>query len=72
MDLYREGTRSISGVTGPLLFVSNGRKAALGELVTGADEGAPGAVAGRRAARDPDANPHPDPAVAGAAGLSVP
>ena len=34
MDLYREGTRSISGVTGPLLFVSNGRKAALGELVT--------------------------------------
>jgi len=34
MDLYREGTRSISGITGPLLFVSNGRKAALGELVT--------------------------------------
>ncbi len=34
MGLYREGTRSISGITGPLLFVSNARKAALGELVT--------------------------------------
>jgi V/A-type H+-transporting ATPase subunit B len=33
MALYREGTRSISGVSGPLLFVSNARKAALGELV---------------------------------------
>jgi len=34
MDLFREGTRSVSGITGPLLFVSNARKAALGELVT--------------------------------------
>ena len=33
MALYREGTRSISGISGPLLFVSNARKAALGELV---------------------------------------
>ena len=34
MDLFREGTRSVNGITGPLLFVSNARKAALGELVT--------------------------------------
>ncbi|MDR3264372.1 MAG: V-type ATP synthase subunit B, partial [Synergistaceae bacterium] len=34
MKLFREGTRAIRGISGPLLFVENVREAARGELVS--------------------------------------
>lgn len=34
MILYREGSRLVNGISGPLIFVSNAREAALGEVVT--------------------------------------
>ncbi len=34
MRLYREGSRLVEGISGPLIFVANARNAALGEVVT--------------------------------------
>jgi len=33
MKLYREGSRLVKGISGPLIFVGNARNAALGEIV---------------------------------------
>ncbi len=34
MKLYREGSKLVQGISGPLIFVANARNAALGEVVT--------------------------------------